>query len=99
MPCRLARSRTSNQRVLDGVRQVERRHFQFHAPGFDLREIENVVDQRKQMAPGGKYVVDVFACFSFNSPNSLSCNTSENPMIALSGVRSSWDTLARNSDF
>ena len=38
------------------------------------------------------------ACFSFSSPNSLSPRTSEKPMIALSGVRSSWDMLARNSD-
>ena len=38
------------------------------------------------------------ACFSFNSPNNLSRKTSEKPMIALSGVRSSCDTLARNSD-
>ena len=38
------------------------------------------------------------ACFSFNSPNSLSCKTSEKPMIAFSGVRSSCDMLARNSD-
>ena len=38
------------------------------------------------------------ACFSFNSPKSFSCNTSEKPMMALSGVRSSCDMLARNSD-
>ena len=38
------------------------------------------------------------ACFSFSSPKSLSCKTSEKPMMALSGVRSSCDMLARNSD-
>ena len=38
------------------------------------------------------------ACFSFSSPNILSPKTSEKPMIALSGVRSSCDMLARNSD-
>ena len=38
------------------------------------------------------------ACFSFSSPNSLSPKTSEKPMMALNGVRSSWDMLARNSD-
>src|SRR6266550_4954565 len=38
------------------------------------------------------------ACFSFRSPNSLSPKTSEKPMMALSGVRSSCDMLARNSD-
>ena len=38
------------------------------------------------------------ACFSFSSPNIRSPSTSEKPMMALSGVRSSWDMLARNSD-
>ena len=35
---------------------------------------------------------------SLSSPNSRSSRTSEKPMTALSGVRSSWDMLARNSD-
>ena len=38
------------------------------------------------------------ACLALSSPNMRSRSTSENPMIALSGVRSSWDMLARNSD-
>ena len=38
------------------------------------------------------------ACFSFSSPNNLSPKTSEKPIMALSGVRSSCDMLARNSD-
>src|SRR5215470_17495778 len=38
------------------------------------------------------------SCFSFSSPNMRSMRTSENPMTALSGVRSSCDMLARNSD-
>ncbi len=35
---------------------MERRHLQVHAPGLDLRQIEDVVDQREQVAPG---LVDV----------------------------------------
>ena len=38
------------------------------------------------------------SCRSFSSPNICSCSTSEKPMIAFSGVRSSCDMLARNSD-
>ena len=38
------------------------------------------------------------SCFSFSSPNIRSVSTSEKPMMAFSGVRSSWDMLARNSD-
>jgi len=36
--------------------------------------------------------------FRSASPNMRSVSTSENPMMALSGVRSSCDMLARNSD-
>jgi hypothetical protein len=42
----------------------------------------------------GKYS----SCFSWSSPNIRSDSTSEKPMIAFSGVRSSWDMFARNSD-
>ena len=38
------------------------------------------------------------SCLSLTSPNIFSESTSEKPMIALSGVRSSCDMLARNSD-
>ena len=38
------------------------------------------------------------ACFSFTGPTISSRSTCEKPMIAFSGVRSSWDMLARNSD-
>src|SRR5215467_1713225 len=38
------------------------------------------------------------SCLSFNSPNMRSDRTSEKPMMAFSGVRSSWDMFARNSD-
>ena len=38
------------------------------------------------------------ACFSFTGPNISSRSTCEKPMIAFSGVRSSCDMLARNSD-
>src|SRR5215813_8633280 len=34
-----------DQGVVDGCGQAELRHFQLHPAGFDLREIENVVDQ------------------------------------------------------
>src|SRR5437016_12120867 len=38
------------------------------------------------------------SCFSLSSPNMRSVSTSEKPMMAFSGVRSSCDMLARNSD-
>ena len=38
------------------------------------------------------------SCFALTSPNILSRSTCEKPMIAFSGVRSSCDMFARNSD-
>ena len=38
------------------------------------------------------------ACLSLISPNSCLRSTCEKPLIAFSGVRSSCDMLARNSD-
>src|SRR5262249_55963258 len=50
-------------RVVDRKGKIECCHFQLHAAGFNLGEIENLIDQRKQMAAGGKNVVGVFGLF------------------------------------
>src|SRR5207245_5096751 len=36
------------QRAVERRGEVEVRQFQFHPPGFDLREVQNVVDQGQQ---------------------------------------------------
>ena len=71
-----------------------------HAAGLDPRHVENVVDDAEQV---GAAVVDVAGntrgiSASRASPNIPDCMISEKPMMALSGVRSSWLILARNSD-
>jgi len=38
-------------------------------------------------------------CFAFSGPKVSSNSTSEKPLIELSGVLSSYDILAKNSDF
>src|ERR1700730_5681143 len=38
-----------DQGILDGVRQIEVGHLQLHPSRFDLREIENVVDEGQEM--------------------------------------------------
>ena len=38
------------------------------------------------------------SCLSFTAPNSFCCSTWVKPMIAFSGVLSSWLMLAKNSD-
>ena len=71
------------------------------AAGLDLRHVENVVDDVEQI------VAAVAGCRGSirgicrrrarrTCPTSM---ISEKPMMALSGVRSSWLMLARNSDF
>jgi hypothetical protein len=39
------------------------------------------------------------SCFSFSSPNIRSVRTSEKPMTAFSGVRSSWDARLTERSF
>jgi hypothetical protein len=43
-------------RIRQRRRQVEARQLELHAPGLDLGEVEDVVDEREQVAPG---LVDV----------------------------------------
>ena len=64
--------------------------------GLDLREVEDGIDQREQV---------LTACQDLSGSRTASPRPPERritmrvkPMIALSGVRSSCDMLARNSD-
>ena len=98
MPRRPASLTHEDQRVLDGARQIDGRQLELHPPGLDLGEVEDVVDEGQQVLPGGVDVLQVFLLFSLSSPNIRSERTSEKPRMAFSGVRSSWDMLARNSD-
>ncbi len=99
MPWRCARSRTSVSACRAAPGQVEARELELHAPGLDLRQVEDVVDQREQvLARGRGCPAGTPSCLAFSSPNMRSVSTSEKPMMALSGVRSSCDMLARNSD-
>src|SRR6266446_7211336 len=49
-----------DQRVLDGLRQIELAEFQLQPPGFDLRQIEDVVDEGEQMPSRVQDVLQVF---------------------------------------
>src|SRR5262249_25965335 len=46
-----------SQRILDRGRQVELRELQLHPAGFDLREIEDVIDEGEEVLPGGVNVL------------------------------------------
>ena len=41
------------------LRQVEAAELQLHPPGLDLGQVEDVVDERQQVAAGGQDVVEV----------------------------------------
>jgi hypothetical protein len=48
------------QSIIDSRREMEVRQLQFHPPGFDLREVQDVVDQGQQMLSGRVNVLQVF---------------------------------------
>src|ERR1700741_3908126 len=50
-------------RVRQRARQVEARELEVHAPGLDLREIQDVVDQREEVAAGLVDVLQVVGLF------------------------------------
>src|SRR5262245_34116611 len=76
-----------HQGVVECGGQVEVRQLQLHPPGFNLGEVEEVIDQRQEVSPRGVDVLPVnySSCFRFSSPNMRSVSTSENPMIAAIG--------------
>src|SRR5213596_3723507 len=81
---------------------VAERHvveMQRHPAGFDLREVENVVDQRKQMLSCALDSLEALLLPRREVAVIRSSISDAYPMSALIGVLSSWDMLARNSDF
>ena len=59
MSCALRALAHQRQRILDGRRQVERRALELHPAGLDLRQVEDVVDQREQVPAGRVDVLQV----------------------------------------
>ncbi len=78
--------------------QVERGFFQLPAAGLDLGEVQNVVDQVEQVQARSMDHLGVFVIALGASAKILVEISSEKPIMALSGVRSSWPVLARNCD-
>ena len=99
MPCRCARSRTSVIALCERGRNIEVGRLELHPPGLDLGQVEDVVDERQQVPARRVDVAEVIVLLVVElAEHALPSSTSEKPMIALSGVRSSCDMLARNSD-
>jgi hypothetical protein len=66
--------------------------------GFDLRKIEDVVDEAEKIRTGRVDGPGDSVCFSLRLPCGLSAAASTGSAASSSGVRSSCDMLARNSD-
>ena len=82
------------QGALDAGRQHEWPLLQVDLAGLDLREVEDVVDDREQRVAGGLDRVGVVALLVGRAGVSMS--RSLIPMIAFIGVRISWLIAARN---
>ena len=81
---------------LDDLAQVERALLQLQVAGLDLRDVQDVVDDRQQLLAGGARGRRRTRCCSRS--RSVSSSSSVIPITPLSGVRISWLMLARNVD-
>jgi hypothetical protein len=69
-----------------------------HRARLDLRQIEDVVDQLEQIAARGMDRLGVLDLLGTEVPVAFSASMRDRMSRLLSGVRSSWDMLARNCD-
>ena len=79
---------------------VERNLLDFDgdSSGLDLGEVENVVDEIEQIGAGRINVAREFYLLVGKVSGTFSASCWLRMRIELSGVRNSWDMLARNSD-
>ena len=52
-----------DQRVLDCRGEVESRELELHFPRLDLREVQDVVDERQEVTPRREDVLEVLVLF------------------------------------
>ena len=76
---------------------AQRLRVELQLPGLDLGEVEHVVDQAEQVPGGAQHRSQRFERL-VRGDSASSRSISVTPMMALSGVRSSWLMLARNCD-
>src|SRR4051812_895001 len=97
MPCREARSRTIVSPLFSAFASENVVGSSSIRPAsiFDRSRMSLMSESR--CFPEERMSSRYSFCFSFTSPKMPCDSTSENPMTALSGVRSSWLMFARNS--
>ena len=78
--------------------EFERMQFQIEIAGDDPRNVENVVNDLCL-----RFGVSIYRLDGASEQPSLSseppCSMRDQPRMAVNGVRSSWETVARNSSF
>ena len=72
--------------------------IEFELAGLDLREVEYLVDEAEQVVAGAIDALQRLCAFSVPKRAALVTIISVSPMMALSGVRSSWLMLETNWD-
>ena len=92
MPLTAACSAVARGRVVDDVAQVEVDVLELQAVGFDLREVEHVVDQREERLRAAANDVDILALRMVELVSARICDM---PITPFMGVRISWLTFAR----
>ena len=98
MPWRCARSRISVIALASALGRSKVDSSSSMRPASILERSRMSLMSESRCRPDSWMSFRYSACFSLISPNMRSVSTSEKPMIALSGVLSSCDMLARNSD-
>ena len=98
MPWRAARSRTSMSVSCIAWGRSKRASSSSIRPASTLERSRMSLISESRCRPEDSTSWRYSSCLGFSSPNMRWSRTSEKPMIAFSGVRSSCDMLARNSD-
>src|SRR5258705_6311441 len=98
IPRRLARSRTRVSAFSMALGRSKSAGSSSMRPASIFDRSRMSLMRERGCRPDSKMSCRYSVCFSLISPNIPSARTSENPMMALRGVRSSWLMLARNSD-
>jgi hypothetical protein len=97
--CRVLRHRERRQRLDDRRdlrRQVDVLGVHLEVPGFDARQVEDVVDQPQQRAPVARDDLEVPALIGRERPGDPSRSSCDSARTELSGVRISWLMFATN---
>ena len=88
----------SADHLVDQRRELHRLRVELELAGLDLGEVEHLVDKAEEVVPARFTRCSGSSAFSVPNRAALLTIISVSPMMALSGVRSSWLMLETNCD-